>query len=327
MTSEIHASDFPFFPSVFLIGAPRCGTTSISKLLARHSEICFSRPKELNYFGHVPTEALQRIQQDYLDRYFSDFDPEQHRVVAEGSVTYLYDPNALSLIQSIQPNARFLVAVRNPVDMLRSYHFRLLYLLEEDETDFERAWDLQEARARGEHIPKRCSDPRRLQYGQVASLGLQVERLIDTVGRERCHIIVADDIRSDPVATCRRLLKFCGVTDDLEKLPRIRAHAPFPHRHKSRTYRWRWLQQILYKPPRAILKAAVRSEVNRGVRPLSLKQFHKKLATLNLVKGDAPRFSPALKERLVRAFDDDIRKLEGILERDLSAWRRIPVDG
>lgn len=326
MTSEIRASDFPFFPSVFLIGAPRCGTTSISKLLSRHSEICFSRPKELNYFGQVPPEALGNIQRDYLDRYFSDFDPQQHRVVAEGSVTYLYDPHALSLIKSIQPNARFLVAVRNPVDMLRSYHFRLLYLLEEDETEFERAWDLQETRARGEHVPKRCSDPRRLQYQQVASLGLHVERLIDTVGRERCHIIVADEVRSDPVATCLRLLEFCGVSNDLEKLPRIREHDPFPHRHKSRTYRWRWLQQILYKPPRALFKAAVRAEVGRGVRPLSLKQFHKRLAELNLVKGDAPRFSPALKERLLQTFDDDIRKLEEILGRDLPAWRRIPVD-
>jgi len=327
MTTDIRASDLPFFPSVFLVGAPRCGTTSISKLLARHSEICFSQPKELNYFGQVPAEALGGIQQDYLDRYFAHFNPQQHRIAAEGSVTYLYEPQAISLIQSIQPDARFLVAVRKPMDMLRSYHFRLLYLLEEDEPDFEKAWELQDARARGERIPKRCSEPRRLQYRQVASLGLQVERLIGLVGRERCHVVVADDVRSDPVATCRNLFQFCGVSIDLEQQERIAAQDPFPHRHKSRTYRWLWLQRILYKPPRVVFKAAVRSEVGRGVRPMSLKQVHKRLARLNLVKGEAPRFSPALKERLVQAFDEDIQRLESILNRDLSAWRRISVDG
>lgn len=327
MTSQIQATDYPYFPSVFLIGAPRCGTTSISKLLARHPEICFSRPKELNYFGQVPMEALADIQHDYLERYFHDFDPRQHRVLAEGSVSYLYDPDALSLIQTIQPEARFLVAIRNPIDMLRSYHFRLQYLLEEDETDFERAWDLQEARARGEHLPTRCSDPRRLQYRQVANLGMQIERLVDLVGHDRCHIVNADDVRADPVATCRALFRFCGVDDDLRHLPSIKEDDPIPHRHKSRTYRWRWLQRILYKPPRAVFKSAVRSEVRRGVRPLSLKRLHKKLARLNLVRGDAPRFSPELKKRLLEAFDEDIRRLEGILERDLSAWRRISEDG
>ncbi len=332
MTSAIRAADFPFFPSVFLIGAPRCGTTSLSKLLGRHPEICFSRPKELNYFGQVSTDGLANIQHDYLDRYFQHYDPERHRVAAEGSVTYLYDPEALKQIKAIQPDARFLVAVRNPIDMLRSFHFRMLYLLEEDETNFETAWALQEVRAQGQRIPKRCSDPRRLCYREVASLGAQVERLVQTVGRDRCHIVVNDDVRSDPVVTCQDMLRFCGVNDDLQALAEIDATNPFPHRHKSRTYRWRWLQQILYKPPAIALRSAARSEVRRGVRPLSLKRLHKKLSRLNLVKGEAPRFSPEFKQRLVEEFDQDIAVLEGILDRDLNAWRQIssntakPVD-
>ena len=323
MASEIRATDFPFFPSVFLIGAPRCGTTSLSKLLGRHPEICFSRPKELNYFGQVPADALANIQHDYLDRYFQHYDPERHRVAAEGSVTSLYDPEALKQISSIQPDARFLVAVRNPVDMLRSFHFRMLYLLEEDEADFETAWALQEVRAGGRRIPKRCSDPRRLRYREVASLGAQVERLVQIVGRDRCHIVVNDDVRSNPVATCRDMLRFCGVNDNLDELAENDASNPFPHRHKSRTYRWRWLQQILYKPPSVAFRAAARSEVGRGVRPVSLKRLHKKLARLNLVKGEAPRFSPAFKQQLVEAFDQDIGVLERILGRDLNAWRQV----
>jgi len=322
MTPEIQASDFAFFPRVFLVGAPRCGTTSISKLLARHPEMCFSRPKELNYFDRLPKDALGRIQQDYLDRYFAHFDPATHRVVAEGSVSYLYHPEALALIQAIQPEARFIVTVRNPVEMLRSYHFRLLYLLEEDEEDFETAWALQKARARGERIPKRCTDPHRLRYRDVASLGTHVQQLLDLAGRERCHIIVSEDIASDPVATCGRLLRFCGVGDDLTAIPTIRSADPFPHKFKSRTYRWRWLQRLLYKPPTAILGAVARSEVRRGVRPTGIKQLHKKLARFNWVMRQPPRFPPAFRDQLVREFADEVGKLEAILDRDLSAWKR-----
>lgn len=327
MIPDIRAGDLPFFPTLFLAGAPRCGTTSISKLLARHPQICFSRPKEVNYFDRVAEDALGSIQRSYLERYFPHYDPERHLAVAEGSVSYLYHPGALALIRAIQPEARFIVTVRNPVDMLRSYHFRLLYLLEEDEEDFETAWSLQEARARGERIPKRCGDPRRLRYRDVASLGTHVERLLEIAGPERCHILVADDMRSDPVTTCRRLLRFCGVEDDLSRIPEIDSEKPFPHRFKSRTYRWRWLQGLLYKPPTAVLGAVARSEVRRGVRPASIKRFHKKLAKLNAVKRDPPRFSPAFREHLVREFTEEVRKLEAILSRDLSAWRETGPGG
>ncbi len=323
MTTTPRASDFPFFPRVFLVGAPRCGTTSIAKLLSRHPEICFSRPKEIYYFDRVAPGRLGQIQGDYLNRYFPHYDPDQHRLVAEGSVSYLYHPEALRLILAIQPEARFIVTLRNPVDMLRSYHFRLLYLLEEDEEDFPTAWGLQEARARGERIPKRCTDPRRLRYRDLASLGTQVERLLEVAGPERCHILIADDMTRDPVNTCVGLLRFCGVTDDLAAIPSIRGEDPFPHKFKSRTYRWRWLQQLLYKPPTAVLSAVARSEVRRGVRPTRIKQLHKKLARFNWVMRQPTPFPPAFREQLVAEFAGEVRKIEAITARDLSAWRKL----
>lgn len=322
MTTEPHASDFPFFPRVFLVGAPRCGTTSIAKLLSRHPEICFSRPKEVYYFDRVAPGRLGQIQDDYLGRYFTHFDPSHHRLVAEGSVSYLYHPEALRLILAIQPEARFIVTLRNPVDMLRSYHFRLLYLLEEDEEDFPTAWGLQEARARGERIPKRCTDPLRLRYRDVASLGTHVERLLEIAGPDHCLILIADDMATDPVNTCARLLRFCGVNDDLAAIPSIRSDDPFPHSFKSRTYRWRWLQQLLYKPPTAVLSAVARSEVRRGVRPARIKQLHKKLARFNWVMRQPPRFPPAFRLQLVQELAGEVRKIETLTGRDLSAWRQ-----
>lgn len=319
--TDMRSSDLPFFPQVFLVGAPRCGTTSIAKMLSRHPEICFSRPKEVYYFDRVAADRPDQLQREYLDRYFRHFDPMQHRIAAEGSVSYLYHPEAIARIQAIQPEARFIVTLRNPVDMLRSYHFRLLYLLEEDEEDFPTAWGLQEARIRGERIPKRCTDPRRLRYRDVASLGTHVEKLLQVAAPERCLILIADDMAADPVATCVRLLRFCGVNDDVTAIPTIRSEDPFPHSFKSRTYRWRWLQQLLYKPPTAVLSAVTRSEVRRGVRPARIKQLHKKLARFNWVKRQPPLFPPAFREQLVRVLAGEVQKIETLTGRDLSAWR------
>ena len=37
-------------PNLFVIGAPKCGTTALCEYLSRHPKICFSDPKEAKYF-------------------------------------------------------------------------------------------------------------------------------------------------------------------------------------------------------------------------------------------------------------------------------------
>ena len=49
-----------------------------------------------------------------------------------------------------------------------SYHLRMRFIVMEDVEDFATAWSLQEARARGERIPKHCLDPHLLLYREVA---------------------------------------------------------------------------------------------------------------------------------------------------------------
>ena len=36
-------------PEFFIIGAPKCGTTSLSIYLSQHPEVCFSEPKEPHF--------------------------------------------------------------------------------------------------------------------------------------------------------------------------------------------------------------------------------------------------------------------------------------
>ncbi|WP_040414858.1 sulfotransferase [Desulfococcus multivorans] len=64
--------DLIFFPDFFIIGAPRCGTTSLSRYLSKHPDICFSRPKEPHYFSTVSQPlTTSHLQRHYLERFFS----------------------------------------------------------------------------------------------------------------------------------------------------------------------------------------------------------------------------------------------------------------
>src|SRR5262249_38309001 len=160
--------------AVFLVGAPRCGTTSLALALSQHPQICFSEPKEPHFLAYLPEDFdLSRARTQYLQTFFRQ-DLLSRDWLAEGSPSYLYAPHAIRVMERMFPAARFLVMVRNPLDMLPSYHARLLFTMDEDAAAFEIAWRLQSSRADGRFIPSRCRDPRLLQYAEIGCLGARL---------------------------------------------------------------------------------------------------------------------------------------------------------
>lgn len=303
----------PRFPDFFIVGAPRCGTTALCRYLAKHPAICFSRPKETHYFTRLgPAWTPERLERDYLTPFFPDFH-EGHRLVGEGSVSYLYAPEALERILRVNPEARMLVLLRDPFQMLPSYHLRMLYLLAEDVEDFPTAWALQDARARGERVPRTCPDARLLLYREVVRFGAQVERLHRLVGRERSLVLLFDDFAADPLRVYRQTLDFLGVAYD--------GRTSFARKLPSRRYRYRLLQRLLYSPPKAaratLGRVQLRAKQNRGRGHRSLLR---RLARWNTIAARPAALTPAFRAQLRSSLAEDIERLGALLGRDLSHW-------
>jgi hypothetical protein len=329
-----------FFPDFFVVGAPRCGTTSLCSWLAAHPRICFSKPKEPHYFTNLGGRAGGDLQRDYIDRCFAHRRPE-HLRAGEGSVSYLYSPEAIERILAIAPRARFIVMLRDPLDMLRSYHLRLLFLLEEDEPDLATAWRLQAARARGERIPRLCTEPRLLQYAETGSLGTWLEELLRRAGPDQCLAVVYDDLAADPAKVYERVLRFLELESD--------GRTYFRGKQRSRGYRSRLLQELLFKPPPALAKLAGvrtsatshaeagpgaaearpgRSATRRWLRARAraagpaVVRLRKRLVRWNSVDVRPRPLPPELREEMRATFAPEIAKLEQLLGRDLGHWGR-----
>ena len=304
------------FPDFFLIGAPRCGTTALSNYLADNPQVCFSRPKEPHYFSlFAPHASRDNLERAYLARYFSHYQPS-HKAIGEGSVSYLYSPDALRRILSINPEARFMAILRNPLDMLASYHLRMRFTLMEDAEDFATAWSLQEMRARGERIPKHCLDPRLLMYREVASFGLQIERLYDLVGRDRCLVLLFDDLVRDPLTVYKQALQFIGVEYD--------GRTNFQRKLGSRIYRHRWLQRLLYAPlaHKAHFADTLHLiwKMNQKKKASGRKSRLERLARWNTIKTRPAPLAPDVKQMLRDSLAEDVTKLSNLLQRNLGHW-------
>ena len=298
-------------PSFYVVGAPRCGTTTLSRALGSHPDVSFSTPKETHFLlrdcSAIPRAEAQR-------RYLQSFHPRLTRdtqVIGDGSVTYLYRPDAIRRALEFDHRARFIVSVRNPLDMLRSYHARLLFLLDENEPEFARAWALQDERAAGRHVPARCRDRKLLQYRDVAALGKHVEGLFRLAGTGRCEVVVLDDLRGRSAEVYQQLLAFLGLRDD--------GRREFAAKRQNASFKHRWLQQLTMNPSPWALGLLHISSTTKLER---LKRWRKRLKRLNTVPREPREFAPHVQAMLRDYFRNDVEKLSGLLDRDLTHWLR-----
>jgi hypothetical protein len=296
-------------PNFFIVGAPRCGTTALSEYLRCHPQIFMTEPKEPHYFAE-DFPALRAVRS--LDRYMKLFQKttSEHIAVGEASVSYLYSAVAIENIFRFNKAAKIIVMLRNPVDMVYSLHVQLVYSLDEDEKDFQKAWRLQAERRSGRRIPKRCRRPAFLQYAAVGQLGSQVERVLKVFPQSQVKTVLFDDFVQDTQRAYEDILAFLKVESD--------GRIVFPRLNESKTGRIAWLDHLTYKPPAALFNLAEAVKRLSGREKLGAWDW---IRRLNTRRAPRPPLSADFRAELAYEFWADIERLSRILGRDLSHWR------
>jgi len=205
-------------PNFFIIGAPKCGTTSLSKYLGEHPDIFFSNPKEPFYFCTDPSNKFRYLftEKEYLEKCFKG--AIGYKRVGEGTALYLYSKNAVKNILKFDSKVKFIVMLRNPIELFHSFYFEVLRGSEENVKNPKEAWNLQKKRIEGEAIPPMCRDPKRLQYGEICKLGKQIQRLFKIVpNKENIKIIRFERFKNNTKEVYEEVLKFLDLTTDHRK--------------------------------------------------------------------------------------------------------------
>lgn len=279
-------------PNFFIVGAPRCGTTSMYAYLRQHPEIYVSPHKEPHFFGSDLTPLPGGIREEELYRQLFAGAGEQPRV-GEGSVWYLSSQRAPSEIHAFAPGARILILLREPGQMMHSLHALFTRTGNEDLPGFEEALAAEPERREGRRIPPGAYLPEGLLYTEVARYAEKVERYFTAFGRENVHCILFDDLVRDTAAVYRQVLEFLGVD------PAFQAEL-HPQRANERV-RMMAIRQLARTPP----------EVRRRIQFKDIREHE---------GGPRIPLAPELAERLRELFAPDVTRLAALLERDLGAW-------
>lgn len=279
-------------PDFIIIGAQKCGTSSLHYYLSLHPEIFMSGEKELQFFSRDDRWGQG------LDWYRSRFQEAGDRLAGESSPQYTWHPFAPDVAErmhSVLPDAKLIYVVRDPINRLLSQYIDYLYWFWEDRP-------LEEALADVEERPNR--------YIETGCYHYQLEQYLRFYKPEDILVIGTEELSEQTAATMKETLGFLGVdarfrTAEWEKRRNKGEGKRLPNRF-FRALMTDRLRFELLEPTRLPQWAA------RGLRHL-----------INITGSDieTPKLSDELERRLVEIYADDVRKLREFSGKQFVQWR------
>lgn len=305
-------------PNFFIVGAPKCGTTSLYEYLRQHPEVYmpyseqqYWKYKEPYFFCEelIDWPGL-RVQHEeaYLDLFSNAGDAPRR---GEATALNLFSRYAASRIRAFSPDAKIIIMLRNPVDMMKAWHHDCVRWGHEDVVGFQQAISLESMRKQGKLLPAGSGYANCLAYTEIASFAPQVQRYLDVFPHDAVKVVLLEDLASDPQGT------FCEITDFLGV---DTSFVPDFHLHNQRSAVQN-ADLVNHRVKGFLKKYAPWAQPLKQIVPSGLKQmYHYVLRQVDGSLEDRPVDQAFLRE-LSDLMAPGIDELGRLLGRDLYHWK------
>jgi hypothetical protein len=210
-----HTGRFRILPNLLIIGAQRCGTSSLYKYLGRHPEIAPALRKETRYF----TEYFDKGDDWYRAHFpLHATSKGRIRVAFEATPDYLLDLRCSERAAGTLGECKVIVLLRDPVERAFSHYLHHRRLGQEP-LSFEAALDEEERRL-APHLEALRQDPDaplpmdflRYSYATRGRYAEQLEPWLSGSRQWDVSIIEAEQLFRRPLEVYEELMRFLGVS-------------------------------------------------------------------------------------------------------------------
>ena len=300
-------------PNFLIVGAMKCGTTSLYYHLKQHPEIYMSPIKAPDFFAwegwrldfngpegrEVINRRIRLTSVTDIEKYRALFrGVSDEKVIGEASPSYLYSLEAPSRIRHYIPEAKLIAVLRNPVDRAYSAYLQLVRLVREPLDDFAQALRAEEERIQDnwEWI---------WHYKNMGFYYTQLKRYYEIFEPEQIRVYLHEDLENEPISVLQDIFQYLEVDDTFSPNISFRYH-------ESGVPKNRALHKLLTTPNRAkvVLKSILPQEAARRIWERALRT--------NLV--EPPPLRQEVRRELIEVYRQDILKLQDLIQRDLSWW-------
>ena len=294
-------------PTFLIIGAAKCGTTSLFRHIGAHPDVFVSHQKEPHYFisdDPAMTSMTRRgrtvSERSAYELLFEDGVARPAR--GEASTAYLNSSRAPERAHEVIPHARLIAVLRDPVERAYSAWGHLRRTGHEPIGDFLEAVEAEPRRtAQGGH-------PVLSQYIATGSYHRHLERWLEFFDRDQLLVHLTEDLARDPDRSLALSFEHIGVAPRTVSNPTVRYNpGGMPRsRHVYDLTNGRQ-QELLRRTARTLTPDRLRRGVVRRLRAVN--------------ETPHPPLTDEMFERLAPRFTDDVAALRELLGRDLREWR------
>ncbi|MDH3312849.1 MAG: sulfotransferase domain-containing protein [Nitrosopumilus sp.] len=193
-------------PDFIIIGAQRCGTTSLYNYLIEHPKIKPASQKELHFFDINFSKGIEWYKSQFEDNY----------ITTEASPYYLFHPHCPQRIFDILPYVKIIILFRNPIDRAYSHYWHEIRLGAET-LSFEKAIEEEPSRLKGE-VDKIMNDEKYYSYNHqhfsYLSRGKyfeQVKNWYNFFKKSQILILNSEEFYSNPQKTMNLVYDFLDI--------------------------------------------------------------------------------------------------------------------
>tara|TARA_A100001011_G_scaffold398643_1_gene503804 strand:+ start:1 stop:915 length:915 start_codon:yes stop_codon:yes gene_type:complete len=295
-------------PNFFIVGAPKCGTTSIYFYLSQHPQVFMSKFKEPHFFGKDLTRKGKLYNfndESYLELFKNS---NLYKVKGEASTFYLYSKEAAKEIHSFNPLSKILILLREPTEMIYSMHSQYVHSQNEDVSDFKEALKLEHDRIKGYYIPKLIDLKEKVFYKDfIKKIPYRIKNYFDIFGRSNVHITLLDDLKNDCELEYKKIIRFLEIDETF--VPNFNIH------NSNKKVKYLFFQKMIKMYGLCLGDIRRRFWSNKPIGII------KKLTKLNTINKERNEMDFDLRISLKKEFLSTINKIEDITFLDLSNWK------
>lgn len=178
-------------PTFLGVGAQKCASTWIHRILESHREVSVSDPKELDFFSCHFDRGY-----DWYERHFLG----ACEAAGESSPSYFYNQAAVERARSYNPEFRIIVALRDPIERMYSNHLH----------------EVRKGHVPGPDLSFEQAMARNPMYLHQSLYARHLKMWLDAFGAEKVLVLLQEEIAGDPRAQAARLCAFLGVEAALD---------------------------------------------------------------------------------------------------------------
>ncbi|MGL5942328.1 MAG: sulfotransferase domain-containing protein [Waterburya sp.] len=205
-------------PDFLIIGAKKCGTTSLFHYLSKHPNIKPPTWKEISYFNtHFDKGNLWY--KSFFPISIPNFE-SQNLITGEASASYICDPEVPERIAETLPNVKLIALLRNPIDRAYSHYHHTKRIGRENLT-FEEAIAQEDLRVEkienSQELGSNYHKAYNYTYLSSGRYAEQLKKWFNLFDRQQILIVKSEDFFSYPEPIFQQVLDFLSLPPWLPK--------------------------------------------------------------------------------------------------------------